>query len=155
METTSNNFTKKELNALQNAVAYGRINLDDVLRQDEEMKKQEILKQHKYSIKQGNGKDKRWHTYVPDETRPNGRKSVAKKNKEDLEEYLIDFYSKLEKAKREKPETLKSFYPVWLQHKNLETKQGDYIKRIDSDWRNIMPKTQSLTSPLRNSPPDI
>ena len=125
-------LTENEINALLNAIACGKINIDDVLRQDEEMRRQEILKQHKYPISYGEG-DSRWHTYVPDGTRPNGRKSVAKRKKEDLEEYLIRFYSKLEKARKEKPETLESFYPAWLQHKNLETKQGDYIKRIDSD----------------------
>lgn len=133
-ETEIKKLTERQINALQNLIGRGKINLDDVLRQDEEMKRQEILKQHKYPISYGEG-DSRWHTYIPDGTRPNGRKSVAKRKREDLEEYLISFYTKLEKAKKEKPETLASFYPAWLQHKNLETKQGDYIKRIDSDWR--------------------
>lgn len=140
-------LTEKQINALRNAIACGKINLDDVLRQDEEMKKQKILKQHKYPISYGKG-DNRWHTYIPDDTRPNGRKSVAKRNKDDLEEYLIAFYSRLEKVKKEKAETLKSFYPVWLRHKNLETKQGDYIKRIDSDWRKYYAKDPISDIPL-------
>ena len=141
------NITHEQLNALLNAVSCGRINLDDVLRQDEEMKKKEILKQHKYPISYGQS-DNRWHTYVPDKDRPSGRKSVAKRKKEDLESYLIDFYAKLEKAEEKKAETLKSFYPVWLQHKNLETMQGDYIKRIDSDWRKYYAKDPIIDIPL-------
>lgn len=31
-------LTEKQINALRNAIACGKINLDDVLRQDEEMK---------------------------------------------------------------------------------------------------------------------
>lgn len=50
------------MNAWLNLIACGKINLDDVLRQDEEMKKQEILKQHRYPISYGKG-DNRWHTY--------------------------------------------------------------------------------------------
>ena len=145
--TDRKELTEKQINALQNAIACGKINLDDVLRQDEEMKKQEILKQHKYPISYGKG-DNRWHTYIPDDTRPNGRKSVAKRKKEDLEEYLISFYSKLEKAKKEKPETLATFYPVWLRRKNLETRQGDYIKRIDSAWRRFYAKDPIAEMPL-------
>ncbi len=146
-ETEIKKLAGNQMNALLNLIACGRINLDDVLRQDEEMKKQETLKQHKYPISYGKG-DNRWHTYIPDDTRPNGRKSVAKRNKEDLEEYLIGFYSKLEKAKKEKPETLGTFYPVWLRHKSLETKQGDYIKRIDSDWRKYYAKDPIADIPL-------
>ena len=77
----------------------------------------------------------RWYTYIPDPTRPNNRKSVAKTKKEDLIDFLVDFYTKQNESKEKVVETLETFYPVWLQHKFLGTTQGDYIKRIDSDWK--------------------
>ena len=148
MENTQiEELTEKQINALRNAIACGNIKIDDVLRQDEEMKRQEILKQHPYPISYGEG-DNRWHTYIPDDSRPHGRKSVAKRKRNDLEEYIVAFYTKLEKEKKEKPKTLKSFYPLWQQHKNLETRQGDYIKRIESDWRKYYANNPIADIPL-------
>ena len=54
MENTQiEELTEKQINALRNAIACGNIKIDDVLRQDEEMKRQEILKQHPYPISYG------------------------------------------------------------------------------------------------------
>lgn len=77
----------------------GAIDIDDVLQKDKEMKKQDILKQHPYTITQ-NKKNGRWYTYIPDPTRPNNRKSVAKTKKEDLIDFLVDFYTKQDESKK-------------------------------------------------------
>ena len=50
-----------------------------------------VQKEHKYAISLG--KDGRWSTYVEDSSKPYGRRRVAKKSKEDLEKYLVGFYS--------------------------------------------------------------
>ena len=85
---------------------------------------------------------------MPDEDKPNKRKSVAKRKREDLEAYLVKFYQEREKSSQKQLETLESFYPVWLQHKSLQTTQNDYIKRIDSDWNKYYAKNPIIKIPL-------
>lgn len=87
-------YSQEQLNLLLNSISSSNMTLDDVLQQANDMIKKEVLKQHKYPITYGKG-DGRWHTYIPDESKPNKRKSVAKRNKEDLEKYLIEFYTTL------------------------------------------------------------
>ncbi len=140
-------FSPQALNALRNAVSCGNINLNDVLQWDRDMRKKQILAKHRFPITYGKS-DNRWHTYVPDEDRPNKRKSVAKRKREDLETYLVNFYQNREKNSQKQPETLESFYPVWLQHKSLQTTQNGYIKRIHSDWEKYYAKNPISKIPL-------
>lgn len=65
----------------------GIINIEQVQKDVEIMKKNECLKMHKNPIWQGQGKDTRWKTRLP-----NG-KMIAKKRKEDLEKVIIQYYS--------------------------------------------------------------
>lgn len=86
------NFSIEKPNILKNEILCGNIDIqDDVLHEIDNMVNKNILKQHKYPITYGKG-DNRWHTYVPDETKANNRKAVAKRKREDLEDYLIKFY---------------------------------------------------------------
>ena len=72
----------------------GIISLDDIMNsQNKEELMIKILKEiHKSAITPGNAEGKRWSTYVPDTTRPNGRRQVRFKEKEDLYKFLLDFY---------------------------------------------------------------
>ena len=65
----------------------GIINIEQVQKDVEIMKKNECLKMHKNPIWKGQGKDTRWKTRLP-----NG-KMIAKKRKEDLEKVIIQYYS--------------------------------------------------------------
>ncbi len=140
-------LSPQAIKALRNALSCGNINLNDVLQWDEDMRKKEILAKHKFPVTYGKS-DNSWHTYVPDEDKPNKRKSVAKRKREDLEAYLVKFYQEREKSSQKQLETLESFYPVWLQHKSLQTTQNDYIKRIDSDWNKYYAKNPIIKIPL-------
>lgn len=53
-------------------------------------KQKQILDEHKYAIFQG--KDGRWRTSVPDNTKKNNRRLIAKSTKEKLEKAIIDHY---------------------------------------------------------------
>lgn len=78
-------------------------------------------------------------SYLPDFTKPKGRKPVTATTKEKLERKIIDFYLQLEQNEKSQKEqerlsTIKSIYPLWLNIKSLETKATSYIRRIDNDW---------------------
>lgn len=101
---------------------YYNVRIDDVLAQVTIMNRKAILEQHKYAIKYNEG-DNRYHTYVPDEAKANHRRPVAKRNLEDLENYLVDFYStEQERMEQEQRKTFKAVFEL-VQEKKLK-----YIK---------------------------
>lgn len=110
------NISKDKLNSLINKLSYSNIKIDDVLQQTDKMIKKEILMQHKYPITYGKG-DERWHTYVPDDSKPKKRKSVAKRNRIDLENYLVEFYTMKNKCAENK-NSFKELFQI-VQEKKL------------------------------------
>ena len=72
-------------------ISNGIITFDDIVGSDKETMMKTMLNEvHRYSItKDRNG---RFITYVPDESKPRGRRQVRKKNKDDLLRYLLEFY---------------------------------------------------------------
>lgn len=87
-------------------------------------------------------------SYLPDSTKPKGRKPVTATTKEKLERKIIDFYLEQEQKKENQKEqkrlsTIRSIYPLWLNIKGLETNATSYIRRIDNDW-----KTYYVSDPI-------
>ena len=83
---------KKEI--LQYAVDSGIINLESIKNVVDDMTKKEILAQHKYAIVQGS--DGRWSTRVPLD---DGTSAVRhRKTREELEDYLVNYYKELKKS---------------------------------------------------------
>ena len=57
---------------LQFIIKSGMLDLHDVQDSMEAMKREELLKKHQYKIWQG--KDGKWYTYLPDESKKNKRR---------------------------------------------------------------------------------
>ena len=129
--------------ALQYAINNGIINLDDVRNRMKEAEKQRLLALHKYKIFQDN--DGRWKTTLPDGTKKNGRRLIAKTSLDKLQDVLVEFYKNLEEeelrsqlqiARKEKAQiTLRDIFPQWLEYKNSHTNSSSYTKRIFTDWK--------------------
>lgn len=132
---------------LEFAIEHGIIDLGDVLDKIEHMKKQEILNKHleKYIIWEG--KDKRFRTYLPDETQKNGRKLVAKSSREKLEQEIIGFYRSIEKKSVEKKETLRSLYDSWIEYKSLKVSKRS-VSRIENDFQRFYINDPIIDIPL-------
>ena len=70
----------------------GIISLDDVMSLSQEDIMLKILKEiHPYSVFFSES-DNRWHTTIADNTKVNGRRPIARKNKLDLEKFLLEHY---------------------------------------------------------------
>ena len=136
---------------LKFATENGMFNADDVLNAMNKKRKQEIIRNHKYKISQTKGKDGRWSTYVPDATKKNGRRFIAKTSYEDLIDYLCDYYESGEQEVKEKRHnmTVADIYPDWLEYKKLHTTASTYISRIQSDWRTYYEGTAIIRKPVR------
>lgn len=119
------------------------INVARKIREEMHKKKvEETLKNHKYKIWQGTGKDKRWKTHVP----PN-HLIIAKPTKEELVEALVEYYENINK--KDDKSTLKTLYSKWLRKKALYTKSSNYIRRIDNEWNRFYKNSDIVDKPLK------
>lgn len=111
------------------------IDLSYVQEQIEMKRREEILKRHQYSIWHNNKEDV-WYSYLPDESKPNGRKKIKRKRKRDLEDIICDFYSseQIEHETMEKKDfSIESMFYEFMKHKAKEVGSGT-VKRMMADW---------------------
>lgn len=128
-------------------VANSIINLDDVRESMKKKEREKLLAMHEYAIFQG--KDGRWKTTIKDETKPSGRRHLAKTNKEELEDVLIEHYQKIKKAEEVRNDvTLRKIYPLWLQSRKLEVNSIGTVKKNDQDWRRYYLNDPIIDKPL-------
>ena len=123
----------------------GKIGLDDVANSGKEELMKTILQDvHKFKISRPkeDSKDKRWFTYVPDSTRPNGRKRVAKDSESELYAYLIKFYDLNDSRKM----TFAELFEEWVAYKernflevnnSKKSRSASTINRYRTDFRKI------------------
>lgn len=109
-------------------------NIEDVKSEVEKMTNKKYLEQHTFDIWQG--ADTRWRTYLPDNTKRNKRRLIAKSTREKIEAEIIAYYKGQDENIIQKKTTLRTFYQTWLDYKKLKTTSSMYIRRIHSDWEN-------------------
>lgn len=130
---------------MQYAISQGIINLDDVRDNMKEKEIQRILSKHKYEIWQSS--DGRWRSYLPDESKTNKRRPIAKREKSKLVDEIIAFYTKDEDEQYVSltDPTLADLYPEWIIYRNTLTKSSSTIKRFNSIW-NTWYKNKEISS---------
>ncbi len=79
--------------------------------------------------------DRRWHSFLPDETHPRGMKPIAKRKWEDLEAVILAYYKEQEQANKRKKITLRTLYPEWFAYKWQDTNNSGYMNHIDGEWK--------------------
>ena len=125
-----------ELHNLQELLERGILNEEKLLEELEMSKRQEILSKHHYAIwfyeKEGF-----WYTFLPDPTKPNNRRKIKKKKKEDLEQAIYDFYSR----NSDRP-TVNDMFTLWL-----EDKKNNITPQTVMKYNNVFKK---YIQPIRN-----
>ena len=66
----------------------GTIDLRDVENDMRKSRKEKILEKHPYTIYQG--KDGRWRSHLPDESKKEGRRLIVKSNRDDLIDIICE-----------------------------------------------------------------
>ena len=112
------NTVKNVIELLNNLPKRDNLNVDDVLKELDDMRRDTILKQHKENYKVWQAKDGRWKTKLPDGSKYG--KLVAKATLENLENFIVDYY----KAMCEEQETLQAIYPKFIEYKYLSSDKG-------------------------------
>jgi integrase len=108
------------------------ITIDSTVLEDIEiMKKKKIILEHEQKFKVWQNKTTgRYMTYLPDKTKPKGRRLVSKSTREHLDNEIIAFY----KAKEDIKYEFHTLYLEWLNLKRLEV-SGSTIERIHSAYQ--------------------
>lgn len=108
MDNLQNGLNKSEL--LQFIINNGMIDINDIQNSMEAMKREELLKKHQYKIWQG--KDGKWYTYLPDDSKKEGRRLVKRTEEKSLEDVVVSYWKQLGEV-----HTLKSTFYEWAGEK--------------------------------------
>lgn len=123
----------------------GNISIDDVSEEIQEMaRKFDILKKHESFCKIWQATDGRWKTKLPDENAKNKCKLVAKISREDLENFIVNWYR--EQQENLKP-CLESIYDDWIVCKEKETSMANANKLIYV-WKKYYDGTPIISVPF-------
>ncbi len=116
--------------ALENNI----IDLSYVQEQITMKKRQKYLKQHKYSIWQGD--DGKFRTYLPDDHK--GRKLVKRKRREDIEEVVITYYKEVEEKSKI---TFQKMYKKWRETQDVMVCDNT-TRKYDTDYLRFFKNTE-------------
>lgn len=132
------------IESLLNDLNENIITSDDVSEQLEYMTKREmILNRQKKFCGIWLASDGRYKTKVP--TADGGRKLIAKPTQENLENYIVEYYKKLDK-KPAKP-CMRSIYPEWIDYKSKETSYANACN-IQSRWKRYFESSSIIDIPF-------
>ena len=124
------------------------IDLALVQEQLEMKRREEILKQHHYSIWYSQKEDV-WYTHLPDDSKFNGRKKIKRKKKKDLEKDICDYYlsfgDEVMIAKQQNALSIEALFYEFMHHKANEVNSGT-IKRMMADWNRFYRTDQEFIS---------
>lgn len=146
---------------LKNLLERGMISSSDIMGSTMEDIMNKLLKQvHAYKItepKPGSA-DQRYMTYVPDDTKPNGKRCVKKKTKRELELFLLEFY-----AIGDKRYTFENCYFDWVEYKKIFSSSNNRkkqispstIKRMRRDYETYIRDTPLAKRSLRTLTPAV
>lgn len=126
----------------------GIIDLALVQEQCEMKKREEILKNHHYSIWYSEKEDA-WYTHLPDDSKSNGRKKVKRKKKKDLENEIYNYYLSFGNgetiSKQKNSLSIEALYYEFMHHKANEVNSGT-IKRMMADWNRFYQSDKEFIS---------
>lgn len=139
-------ITPADLNLLKYAKENGIIDIDDVREEMIKKERKDLLNRHPFEIYKSGG---RYCSYIPDSTKKNNRRLIARRHRKDVEDCIIEYQKSISTSEKLKNSTLESLYPDWLEFKRMHTKAETYIIRIDSDWNTYYVDTEIITTPIK------
>lgn len=121
-------------------VKNGIISIDNVINSNtEDIMKTILDKVHKYKISQGRGKDRRFVTCVPDQTKPRGTRQIRTNTLSEMFEILCDFYHVNEKSI-----LFSELFEEWIEYrkkfvgKKIKGLSPSTIRRYERDYNNYI-----------------
>lgn len=131
----------------------GIIKIDEVLKDFENMKDKEILKEHKYEIYYSET-EKSWRTYLPDDSKPNKRKPLKRRDRANLEKEIVRFYKEKQKEDNRTDITLDRLYQEWLIYRRDYTSvKPKTIQEDMSEWNRFFKGSSLATMKVKEIRP--
>ena len=152
--TSSISDNSNKISRLSNLGKYANISIDETLKDVEAMIRQKILEEkHKFSIYYLE-KENAYRTYLPDDSRPNQRRPIKRKSREELEEAIIDFYIVQEDIQRRENITLESLYKEWLLFRRDYTAvKPKTIQENVSEWNKFFKDSELASMAVKDIKP--
>lgn len=117
------------------------------------MKKYEkdVIDLSPYKISNKPCSDGRFKAHVPDESKENGRRLIARKTYEGLLKALYEYYAPIKAQAEQKGNnlTLRELYPEWQEYKRLHTNAETTIMRMHTDWKTYYSGDPIVDKPIR------
>lgn len=111
------------LEILQKAISDGIIDITNIQKRVEALNREKILEKHNYAI--GTNK-KGYYTYIKEDGK---RKQVLRKSREDLLDYLLEYYEGSSKT------NFGARYKVWMKRQELCGRSPETLHRYESDYK--------------------
>lgn len=90
---TATELTSQELEALQYMKKCGKLDMVNVQKQADMIKRNEYLSMNPWKISEPKS-DKFWRGYIPDKSKPNGRRQIKRTTRKGVEDAIIDYWKK-------------------------------------------------------------
>ncbi|WP_373125284.1 tyrosine-type recombinase/integrase [Blautia producta] len=133
--------TSSDITLLNTLVTCANITTDEVFKDFKIMANKKILEKHIYEIYYSES-EKSWRTYLPDNTKPNNRRPIKRKSKENLEKEIIRFYIEKQEAENRESITLEDLYSEWLLYKRDYTSvKAKTIQEYVAEWNKFFKDT--------------
>lgn len=122
---------------LKFAVENGMIDLSYMQDVIEMRKRKELLDKHPYSVWEG--KDGKWYTYLPDETKERKKALRKRASREEIEELIVDYW-----RTREEKERVYSFDDVYFMWRNVQdqTVSENTVAKYETDYARFFKDTE-------------
>ncbi len=148
---SDNTYNIERLNTL---AKYANIPLGETLKDVEMIIRHRILEEkHKFSIYYLEKEDA-YRTYLPDDSKPNRRRPIKRKSREELEEAIIDFYITKEDNQRRENITLENLYKEWLLFRRDYTAvKPKTIQENVAEWNKFFRDSELAKMPVKDIKP--
>lgn len=90
---TTAELTSQELEALQYMKKCGKLDMVNVQKQADMIKRNEYLSKHPWKISEPKS-DKFWRVYIPDKSKKSGRRQIKRTSRKEIEDAIIDYWKK-------------------------------------------------------------
>ncbi len=146
----TNIINYEQLDDLLKLYEAGAIDIDEIAKKIEENdrnKREEILKNHNYKIYQGtNGF---WYTYLPDRSKKDKRVQIKRKNRNDLENEIVNRYSSNQGVQiLSGLNTIRDLYPLWLNYVSLHSVKSTYVQEYKLSWQSWLDNDDIIDIPI-------
>ena len=140
-------LTERDLNYV---IDNGIIDTADVLNQIENMKREQILKEHGDRIRKTKGG---YYFRIQDKTLENGEYRRRNKDKHVLEDLLVEYYKNKDKREQEletkENETFEQLFFEYMEYKKTKVAH-DTVRRMMSDWKKFyVPQKEFIHKPFK------